>query len=134
MLINEPTLSERKSLDDKLIVKDWNYSIQLNRLFLKSIGAWPLSLTVTLFDKIISISLTTISICLIGFLFLPCALVTFLGKENDLDAKIKMIGPFSFCAMAAIKYYILTSRGLDIAKCIKHIRTDWEHVSNAKKQ
>ncbi|XP_043488150.1 uncharacterized protein LOC122515054 [Polistes fuscatus] len=115
--------------DHKLIAKDWNYSIQLNRLFLKSIGAWPLSLSVNFLEKIISISLTTISSCLIGFLLIPCALVTFLGRESSLDAKIKMIGPLSFCVMAAIKYYILTSRGITIAKCIKHIRSDWERAA-----
>ncbi|XP_043488151.1 odorant receptor 9a-like [Polistes fuscatus] len=124
-----PTLPERKSFTE-LPTKDWNYSIQLSRLFLKSIGAWPLSLNVTFLEKMISISLTTISSCLIGFLLIPCALVTFLVRESVLNTKIKIIGPLSFCVMAAIKYYILTSRGMAIAKCVKHVRSDWERAAN----
>ncbi|KAG6804468.1 odorant receptor 35 [Apis mellifera caucasica] len=41
-----------------------------------------------------------------------------------------MIGPFSFCIMAAIKYYVLLSRGSHIGKCIEDIRVDWFRVSS----
>ncbi|KAL2731023.1 odorant receptor 13a-like [Vespula squamosa] len=128
-MLNDSALSETLISFSKFGTKDWTYSIQLNRWFLKPIGAWPLSLSVTFTEKIISICLTTISSCLIGFLLVPCALCTFLDR-GDLDAKIKMIGPMSFCVMAAIKYYILISRGEAIARCIQHICIDWERASN----
>ncbi|KAK2583194.1 hypothetical protein KPH14_009214 [Odynerus spinipes] len=121
------------SLSSKSPESDWMYSIQLNRWLLKPIGAWPLSLHITITDKIISVCLTIISSCLIGFLLIPCALCTFLDTDGDLDAKIKMIGPMSFCIMATVKYYILVSRGNDIAKCILHIRLDWKHASKFDK-
>lgn len=129
-MLNDNRLSETSMSFSKFATKDWTYSIQLNRWFLKPIGAWPLSLSVTFIEKVISICLTTISSCLIGFLLVPCALCTILDRDGDLDAKIKMIGPLSFCAMAAVKYYILTSRGEAIARCIQRISIDWERASN----
>ncbi|XP_046835676.1 uncharacterized protein LOC124431618 [Vespa crabro] len=128
-MLNDSTLSETLISFSKFAKQDWSYSIQLNRWFLKPIGAWPLSLSVTFIEKVISICLMTISSFLIGFLLVPCALCTFLDREGDLDAKIKMIGPLSFCVMAAVKYYILTSRGKAIAKCIQRICVDWERAS-----
>ncbi|XP_017795948.1 PREDICTED: odorant receptor 67a-like [Habropoda laboriosa] len=104
---------------------DWMYSVQMNRWFLKPIGVWPLSLCVTTLEKISSVVLALISCFLIGFLLVPCALCTVLDKTGDLDTKIKMIGPLSFCMMAAIKYYILISRGGKIGQCVKDIRADW---------
>ncbi|XP_003489759.1 odorant receptor 67a-like [Bombus impatiens] len=108
--------------------KDWMYSVQINRWLLKSIGVWPISLCITTTEKINSIILTLISSFLISFLLVPCALCTVLDKTGDLDTKIKMIGPLSFCVMAAIKYYILVSRGAKIGKCIENIRSDWDRI------
>ncbi|XP_076475335.1 odorant receptor 10-like isoform X3 [Bombus vancouverensis nearcticus] len=108
--------------------KDWMYSVQINRWLLKSIGVWPISLCITTTEKSNSIILTFISSFLISFLLIPCALCTVLVKTDDPEAKIKMIGVLSFCVMAAIKYYILASRGVMIAKCIENIRSDWDRI------
>lgn len=105
--------------------RDWMYSVQINHWLLKSIGVWPWSLCLTTAEKINSVVLTFISSFLIGFLLVPCALCTFLDKTGDLDTKIKMIGPLSFCVMAAIKYCVLLSRGAKISNCIQHVRADW---------
>ncbi|KAF3424644.1 hypothetical protein E2986_11723 [Frieseomelitta varia] len=104
--------------------EDLMYSVQINRWLMKPIGVWPISLCVTTGEKISSIMLALISSFLISFLLVPCALCTIL-ETGDLDTKIKMIGPLSFCVMAAIKYYILVSRGAKIGKCIEDIRADW---------
>ncbi|XP_048267244.1 uncharacterized protein LOC100645979 [Bombus terrestris] len=108
--------------------KDWMYSIQINRWLLKSIGVWPISLCITPTEKSNSIILTLISSFLISFLLVPCALCTLLVKTDDPEAKIKMVGVLSFCVMAAIKYYILASRGVMIGKCIENIRSDWDRI------
>ncbi|KAK2583196.1 hypothetical protein KPH14_009216 [Odynerus spinipes] len=121
------------SLSSKSPEMDWTYSVQLNHWFLKPIGAWPFSFSITIADKIISIGLITISSCLIGFLLVPCALCAFLDREGDVIAKIRMIGPLSFFIMAAAKYCILLYRGNDIARCIEHVRLDWERASNYDK-
>ncbi|XP_076177141.1 odorant receptor 35 [Ptiloglossa arizonensis] len=110
--------------------KDWIYSVQINRWILKAIGVWPLSLCVSTTEKINSVALALISAFLIGFLLVPCTLSTVLDNVNDLDAKIKMIGPLSFCVMSAIKYYVLVTRGAKVSKCIGEIRSDWVRTSS----
>ncbi|XP_015431139.1 PREDICTED: odorant receptor 33b-like [Dufourea novaeangliae] len=108
---------------------DWMHSVRINRWLLKPIGVWPVSLCVDTMEKMITVLLVLISASLIGFLLVPCALCTILDKTDDLDMKIKMIGPLSFCVMAAIKYCILVSRGGQISKCIRIIRSDWTRTN-----
>nr|XP_012214671.1 PREDICTED: odorant receptor 22c-like [Linepithema humile] len=119
-------LSESKSL--KPIANGWNYSIQLNRWFLKPIGAWPLTLCETTMEKFSCVILTIISCFLICFLLIPCTLCTIL-VDTDLDTKIRMIGPVSFILMAAIKQYILIARSENIAACIRHVHVDWNRIA-----
>ncbi|OAD55462.1 hypothetical protein WN48_04719 [Eufriesea mexicana] len=114
--------------------QDWMYSVQINRWLLKSVGIWPRALCLSTMEKMNSIILVLISCFLIGFLLIPCALCTLLDKTGDLDTKIKMIGPLSFCVMAAIKYYILVSRGDMIGKCIENIRNDWIRLCSQQRQ
>lgn len=115
-----------KSLES--MTHGWNYSIQLNRWFLKPIGAWPLTLCETAIEKFSCVILTIISCFLICFLLIPCTLCTVL-VDTDLDTKIRIIGPLSFILMAAIKQYILIARNEDIGACIRYIRMDWNRVS-----
>lgn len=112
----------------KPVTDGWNYSIQLNRWFLKPIGAWPLTLCKTTMEKLSCIILTVVSCFLICFLLIPCTLCTIL-VDTDLDTKIRMIGPLSFILMAAVKQYILIARSEDISECILHVRTDWSCVA-----
>ncbi|XP_072747247.1 odorant receptor 13a-like isoform X2 [Anoplolepis gracilipes] len=111
----------------KSAMDGWNYSIQLNRLFLKPVGAWPLALCETTMEKISCVILSIISCFLICFLLVPCTLGTIL-VDTDLDMKIRMIGPISFFLMAVVKQYILIVRGERISECIRHIRADWDRV------
>ncbi|XP_029660512.1 odorant receptor 4-like [Formica exsecta] len=108
-------------------IDGWNYSIQLNRWFLKPVGAWPLTLCETTTEKISCVILSVISCFLICFLLVPCTLGTIL-VDTDLDMKIRMIGPISFFLMAVVKQYILIARGERISECIRHIRADWDRV------
>lgn len=106
----------------------WNYSIQLNRWFLKPVGAWPLTLCETTMEKISCVILSMISCFLICFLLVPCTLGTIL-VDSDLDMKIRMIGPISFFLMAVVKQYILIARSERITECIRHIRADWDRIT-----
>ncbi|XP_076235776.1 uncharacterized protein LOC143180129 [Calliopsis andreniformis] len=90
--------------------------LQLPHIFLANEAYWHLATVIVL------------SSFLIGFLLIPCGLCAIL-KKGDLDTKIKMIGPLSFIIMATTKYYILVSRGDQIAKCIENIRSDWTRVN-----
>lgn len=104
---------------------DWTYSVQINRWLMRPIGVWPIALCLGVAEKLSTVMLALTSTFLIGFLLVPCALCTILDKTGDLDAKIKMIGPLSFCVMAAVKYCILVSRSGMISSCIWTIRADW---------
>ncbi|XP_018343956.1 PREDICTED: uncharacterized protein LOC108749637 [Trachymyrmex septentrionalis] len=121
-----PDYSKSKSI--KSIKDGWNYSIQMNRWFMKPIGVWPLTLCETTVEKIGCMILTGISCLLICFLLIPCTLCTIL-VDTDLDTKIRMIGPVSFLLMAAVKQYILIIRSENIDECIRHIRVDWSRVA-----
>lgn len=88
-----------------------------------------MSLCLTGTEKVSFMVLRLVSSFLIGFLLIPCTLCTVLDTTGDLDTKIKMIGPLSFCVMAAVKYCILLSRGSEIAKCIKDVRMDWKRAN-----
>ncbi|XP_036146795.1 uncharacterized protein LOC105835747 [Monomorium pharaonis] len=118
--------SKSKSIEPA--TSGWNYSIQLNRWFMKPIGAWPLTLCETTLEKISCVILTMISCFLICFLLIPCTLCTIL-VDTDLDTKIRMIGPLSFILMAAVKQYILINRSESISECFQHVRADWSHVA-----
>lgn len=111
----------------------WNYSIQLNRWFLKPIGAWPLSLCKTTTEKFSCVILIINSCFLISFLLLPCTLCTILVAA-DLDSKLRMIGPLSFFLMAAAKHYILIARNKNIGECIRHVHSDWSRVGLGHKK
>ena len=126
LVIIMPEYSKSKSI--KSITDGWNYSIQMNRWFLKPIGVWPLTLCETTVEKIGCMILTVISCLLICFLFIPCTLCTIL-VDTDLDTKIRMIGPVSFFLMAAMKQYILIIRSENIDECIRHIRVNWSRVA-----
>ncbi|GAB1864866.1 Odorant receptor [Camponotus japonicus] len=115
-----------KSLESTM--DGWNYSIQLNRWFLKPVGAWPLTLCETTMEKISCVILSMISCFLICFLLVPCTLGTIL-VDSDLDMKIRMIGPISFFLMAVVKQYILIARSERITECIRHIRADWDRIT-----
>ncbi|KAL6259092.1 hypothetical protein P5V15_009014 [Pogonomyrmex californicus] len=121
-------LDRSKSKSIEATMDGWNYSIQLNRWFLKPIGAWPLTLCETTAEKLGCVILTIISCFLICFLAIPCTLCTIL-VDADLDTKVRMIGPVSFILRAAVKQYILISRSKNISECIREIRMDWDRVA-----
>jgi len=112
-----------------LSMNGWRYTIQLNRWFLKPIGAWPLTLCESTMERLSCMVLTVISCSLICFLLIPCTLCTIL-VDTDLDTKIRMIGPVSFILMAAVKQYILVARSENISECIWHIRADWNRITD----
>ncbi|XP_071641219.1 uncharacterized protein [Temnothorax longispinosus] len=131
-MLEHSKLNSIKSISLEL-TDGWNYSIQLNRWFLKPIGAWPLTLCETTMEKIACMILTVVSCFLICFLLIPCTLCTIL-VDTDLDTKIRMIGPVSFILMAAVKQYILITRSENISECFRHIRTDWSRVALAREK
>ncbi|XP_018406395.1 PREDICTED: odorant receptor 82a-like [Cyphomyrmex costatus] len=104
--------------------KDIDYSLQINRWFLKPIGAWPEINAPSSMCKII-ISLQ-ISICLsiIAVPTIPCILYVLFEAKN-IQQKLNTMGPLLNRFMSSMNYWVLLKRRDDIKKLILHMETDW---------
>ncbi|KAL0117024.1 hypothetical protein PUN28_010117 [Cardiocondyla obscurior] len=105
-----------------------DYSIQLNRWFLKPVGAWPSSTSTTIGEKIISTILIIICYSLIAFTVIPCIL-NILFEETDVHRQLKAVGSLSHWTIGGINYFSLLFRSRDIRRCVQHMRTDWQTVT-----
>ncbi|XP_018310083.1 odorant receptor 82a-like [Mycetomoellerius zeteki] len=119
MNVSEPVMSYRDASD---------YSIQLNRWFLKPVGAWPSSASTTVREKVISTILIIICYSLIAYTVIPCIL-NILFEETDVQKKLRAVGPLSHWCMGGINYFSLLFRSRDIHRCVEHMRTDWRTVT-----
>ncbi|XP_043803265.1 odorant receptor 46a-like [Apis laboriosa] len=110
-----------------------NYSVQLNRWFLKSIGAWPSSSSTTKLEKIISFVLIIWCYCFICFTVIPCLLHVIL-EDDSFHEKLKVLGPLSHWLVGGINYTTLLLRNKEIRYCIEHMQRDWEIVRKMEDQ
>ncbi|CAL7936662.1 unnamed protein product [Xylocopa violacea] len=104
--------------------KNVDLSIQWSRWLLKLLGVWPMFNKSTRMAKCISCLINIACVCMISFLFVPCA-IFFLVEVKDLYNKIRLIGPLSFFVMSYMKYYLLVLHGDDIRECVERIKRDW---------
>ncbi|XP_025075352.1 odorant receptor 82a-like [Pogonomyrmex barbatus] len=118
-MIMEPVKSDKDASD---------YSIQLNRWFLKPVGAWPSSSTTTIKEKVISTILIIICYSLIAYTVVPCIL-NILFEETDVHKKLRAVGPLSHWCMGGMNYFSLLFRSRDIRRCVQHMRADWRTVT-----
>ncbi|XP_043253368.1 odorant receptor 82a-like [Colletes gigas] len=109
------------------------YSLQLNRWYLKPIGAWPPSRSTSRIERMISIVLIVICYCSILFTVIPCMMHIVL-EDEDLYKKLKMVGPLSHWFMGGVNYTMLLMRGKEIRYCVEHLETDWRLITRAKDQ
>lgn len=105
--------------------RDSEYSIQLNRWFLKPIGAWP-GTNVSIADKMLSRGIQLVCHSLIAFTVVPCAL--YIIFEPDVYLKLKAFGPMIHWLMGGANYCSLLVRSYEIRKCVDHMRADWRYV------
>ncbi|XP_050457495.1 odorant receptor 22b-like [Cataglyphis hispanica] len=110
--------------------QDCEYSIQLNRWFLKPIGAWPgTDMSISIADKLLSRCIQFICHSLIAFTVVPCAL--YILFEPDVRLKLKAFGPMIHWLMGGANYCSLLFRSYEIRKCVDHMRDDWQVVKRA---
>ncbi|XP_076177143.1 odorant receptor 26 [Ptiloglossa arizonensis] len=112
-------------------VQDYEYTIQMNRWFLKPIGAWPEVTETTWTEKILAKLLNFACHSLVIFTFAPCALFI-LFEETSMEARMKAIGPMSHWLMGELNYCCLLIRTSDIHRCLKHINEDWKVVKGPR--
>ncbi|XP_011257832.3 odorant receptor 83a [Camponotus floridanus] len=110
--------------------QDNDYSLQLNRWFLKSIGAWPESTNSMIKNILIKILQLTCH-SLIAFTVIP-SILYILFEEKDIRLKLKAIGPTSHCLMGGINYCSLLHHNDRIRKSVEHMESDWRMMK--KKQ
>lgn len=110
-----------------------SYSVQLNRWFLKPIGAWPFFPTTTKFERIVSFILIVVCYSLLISTVIPCVLHLIL-EENDFVVRMKLVGPVGHWFVGSINYTALLLRGKDIRYCVEHMKADWRLITRVKEQ
>ncbi|KAL0117036.1 hypothetical protein PUN28_010122 [Cardiocondyla obscurior] len=105
-----------------------DYSLQLNRWFLKPIGAWPDTSGTTIKEKILSRFIQMICYALIVVTIVPCILFLYF-EEGNFDLKMDSFGPMTHWIMSGMYYTSLLCHSKDIRYCIEHIERDWCAVS-----
>ncbi|XP_020295558.1 odorant receptor 82a-like [Pseudomyrmex gracilis] len=105
-----------------------NYSLQLNRWFLKPVGAWPSSATTTIQEKVVSVILIVVCWSLLAFAIFP-GILNILFEETNVQKKLRAVGPLLHWSTAAINYFALLLRSRDIRQCVQHMKTDWRTVT-----
>ncbi|XP_076176246.1 odorant receptor 82a-like [Ptiloglossa arizonensis] len=108
-----------------------DYSLQLNRWFLKPIGAWPQSRSTSRIERMISLVLIVVCHCAISFTVIPSALHIILVDE-DIYWKMKLLGPLGHWFVGGLNYTTLLLRSREIRYCVEHIEMDWRIVTRMK--
>jgi len=114
--------SNKTTMDDYR--RDNDYSLQLNRWFLGSIGAWPELRTNSTTKNVLINILRLICHFLIAFTVISSILYIFF-EEKDFRLRLKAIGPTSHILMGGINYCSLLHHNNQIRTSIEHMETDW---------
>ncbi|XP_050479709.1 uncharacterized protein LOC126868393 [Bombus huntii] len=110
-----------------------DYSLQLNRWFLKPIGAWPSSPSTTRLEKIISFLLNTICYSTVIITAIPSVLQMILEDES-INSKLKNLDFLSHLIVSIFTYSVLLLHNKDIRRCVEHMKADWRAVTRKEDQ
>lgn len=112
--------------DDKSI-SHYDYSLQLNRWFLKPIGAWPEINTSNVIKNVFV--LIQILICWTTLIFIsgPCLLYV-LFEAKDMPSKLNAVGPLLHRVMGSVNYLTLLKRRRDLRDYMQHMAMDWQLI------
>ncbi|XP_011880185.1 PREDICTED: odorant receptor 4-like [Vollenhovia emeryi] len=114
------------------VAKDLHdHSVQLNRWFLKPIGAWPRTSATSSSEKAVSRVLIFICYFLVAFSVIPCAL-NICFEEKDIELRLRAIGPLSHWLMGGLNYCSLLLHSADIHRCMRHMETDWRIIRQSR--
>ncbi|XP_067214025.1 odorant receptor 82a-like isoform X4 [Linepithema humile] len=103
-----------------------DYSLQLNRWFLISLGAWPQGTSSTVKRIVVSMQILIFSSS-IAIITIPCMLYVSFERE-DIQTKLSAVVPLLHRIMGSVNYWTLLTRHKDIYNCIRHMETDWKLV------
>ncbi|XP_011880195.1 PREDICTED: odorant receptor 4-like [Vollenhovia emeryi] len=108
---------------------DFNYAVQVTRIILRMIGAWPISRYASNVEKIAVRLQNVICYFLFAFVIVPGLLLMFL-KERDFKRRVRLLGPILNCWMGCMKYSMLVYHAREIQSCLKQARKDWMDTVN----
>ncbi|XP_071558277.1 odorant receptor 4-like [Temnothorax nylanderi] len=102
-----------------------DYSLQLNRWFLKPIGIWS---QINGSSKILVMLHIFICVVVVACIMIPCTLFV-LFEEANIKLKLLVIGPLLHRVMGSVNYWVLLKRSGDIRKLIRHMEEDWKIIN-----
>ncbi|XP_076276680.1 uncharacterized protein LOC143207290 [Lasioglossum baleicum] len=108
-----------------------DYSLQVNRWYLKPIGAWPPSLSTSRLERFTSVMLIVLCYCCIVFTVIPCMLHILL-EDVEVNKKLRAFGPLMHWFMGGVNYTALLIRGNEIRDCVQHLQADWQIVTKVQ--
>ncbi|XP_032669673.1 odorant receptor 13a-like [Odontomachus brunneus] len=120
-------------MTDTIILKniesksDYDYSLQLNRWYLKPIGAWPLTGVTNVVEKGMVLLQNLICWSIVCFIMIPCFLYMIFEAEN-VQTKLNVFGPLLHRIMGSINYLTLLKHRRNIRDCIQQMERDWRLV------
>lgn len=108
---------------------DFNYAVQVTRVILRMIGAWPISRYASNVERIATRLQNVICYFLFAFVIVPGLMLIFL-KERDFKRRVRLLGPILNCWMGCMKYSLLLYHTKEIVSCLKQARQDWRDMVN----
>ncbi|XP_036147241.1 odorant receptor 85b isoform X2 [Monomorium pharaonis] len=103
---------------------EFTYAVQVTRVILRMIGAWPLSNYVSNVERIATRLQNICCYFLFAFTIIPGFLLMFL-KERDYKRKVKLLAPILNSWASCVKYSLLVYHAREIHSCLKQARQDW---------
>lgn len=127
----EAIMTEPKLVLKSVVIKsDHDYSLQLNRWYLKPIGAWPLTRSSSTAKKIMVLIHVLICWAIVCSIMIPCTLYLFFEKVS-MQSKLAAIAPLINRIMGSVNYWVLLQQSDNIRDCIKHMKVDWRLIQKA---
>ncbi|XP_014487623.1 PREDICTED: odorant receptor 4-like [Dinoponera quadriceps] len=116
-----------KSIDNN---SDHDYSLQLNRWYLKPIGAWPLTSASSTTEKVMLLIQVLVCWAIVCSIMIPCTLYVFF-ENVSIREKLSAIAPLLNRVMGSFNYLVLLQHSVNIRDCIEHMGADWEMMQKA---
>ncbi|XP_011684701.1 PREDICTED: odorant receptor 4-like [Wasmannia auropunctata] len=106
---------------------DFNYAVQVTRLILRAIGAWPIPSYASNVERLATRLQNVICYFLFAFIIVPGLLRVFL-KEHEFKRRVRLLAPLLNCWMGCLKYFLLISHAREIQSCLDQARQDWNNT------
>ncbi|XP_071641249.1 odorant receptor 10-like isoform X2 [Temnothorax longispinosus] len=108
-----------------------NCNLQLNRWYLKPIGAWPQMNDLSTTCKILVLLQIFICVIVVACIMIPCALFVLFENAN-IKLRLGAVAALLHRVMGLVNYYVLLRRSSDIRKLIRHMEEDWEIINRVE--